>query len=177
VGAGIAGLGPGSGLVVGEVSGWVSEPVEDPAELASNGSPKLNSDKLPVPFSAVAGLIGESGNGDWVGEGGAASVPGNGVEGFVDTGLLTSVDGFDASPIPKVNEARSLSSNRDRGLYGSYTPPLVVPLGPARAGLDGRCACNELRRLKIAESARWAEDGTPPSPEFVRDIWLEVSLS
>lgn len=147
------GSGWGSDLVVGEAGGWDNELVEDTGEFAPNGSPKFNSDeKLPDPFS-VAGEIGESGNGVCVGEIGVVSDPGNGVEAFVEIGVLTSVDGFDTSPIPKDREARSLSSKRDRGLLGSYTP-LVAPLVPARAGLDGRCACSDLRIFESAESAR-----------------------
>ena len=144
----------GSDLVVGESSGWDNEVVEDTAELAPNGSPKVsNSDeKLPVPFSVV-GEIGDSGKGVCVGESGVASVSGNGVEAFVEIGVLTSVEGPDTSPIPKDREARSLSSNRERGLLGSCTPPLAVPLVPAWAGLDGRCVCSDLRTLESAESA------------------------
>ena len=157
----VGGSGWGSGLVVAGASGWDNEAAEDvvDVELAPNGSPKLNSaDKLGISFSAV-GEIGESGSGVCVGEGGVVSAPGDGVGAFVDAGVLvafveTSVDGFDTSPIPKDREARSLSSNRDRGLLGSYTPPLAIPSVPVRAGLDGRCACNDLRMLESAESAR-----------------------
>ena len=132
--------------------------MEDTVGLVSNGSSKPNSEaKLTIPFSAAGEPIGESGNSACVGESGVAS--GNGIGTFVDIGVFVaiveaSVDGFEASPIPKVTEARSLSSNRDRGLLGSCTPPLAIPFGPVRAGLDGRCACNDLRMLKIAESAR-----------------------
>lgn len=164
------GSGRGSGSGIEGASGWDSE-------LVPNGSPKLNNeDKLTVPLSVVGEPIGDSGNGVCVGEGSVASVPGNGVGGFEDTGVLVAFVGvFDASPIPKDREARSLSSNRDRGLLGSYAP-LAVPLVPAWAGLDERCACNDLRMLEIAESARWLEDGTPPS-EVERDITFGVSLS
>lgn len=122
----------GSDSAIGEPSGWDNEVAEDTAELAPNGSPRLNGDKeLPVLFSVVGEAIGEFGRGVCVGERGVGSIPGNGVGAFVEIGVLTSVDGFDTSPIPKDREARSLSSNRDRGLLGSYTPPLVVPLIPA----------------------------------------------
>lgn len=142
----------GSGLVVGEASGWDNEVVGGTAGLAPSGSPELNSnDKLLVSFSVV-GEIGESGNGVCVGEG-VALAAGNGAEAFEDIGVLTSVDGFDTSPIPKDSEARSLSSSRERGFSGSCTPPLVVPVVPTRAGLAGRCACNDLRILESAESA------------------------
>ena len=96
----------------------------------------------------VGETIGESGNGVWVGERGVTSIPGNGVGGLVDTGVLVAFveTSVDSSPIPKDREARSLSSNRDRGLLGSYPPPL--------AGLDERCACNDLRMFESAESAR-----------------------
>lgn len=144
----------GWGSTVAEVGGWDNGFVEDTAGLAPNGSPEFSSaDKLAIPFSAV-GEIGDSGSGVCVGEGGVVSIPGNGVGALVDIGVLTSVDGFDTSPIPKDREARSLSSNRDRGLLGSCTPPLAVPSVPVRAGLDGRCACNDLRILESAESVR-----------------------
>lgn len=146
------GSGCGSDLAVEDTSGWGNEVVGDTVGLAPNGSPELNgNDELLVPFSMV-GEIGESGNGVCVGEG-VASAAGNGVEAFVDIGVLSSVDGFDTSPIPKDSEARSLSSNRERGLSGSYTPPLVVLVLPARAGLYERCACNDLRIFESAESA------------------------
>ena len=150
----------------------------DTTELAPNGSPEPRSDiKLLVPVSVVGEVTGESGSGVCVGERGVMSVPGNGVGAFEDTGVLTSEDGFDTSPIPKDREARNLSSNRDRGLLGSCTPPPVVPFVPARAGLDERWACKDLRIPESAESASWAEDGTPLSVEFVREMTLEVSLS
>ena len=142
----------------GEANGWDEGFVEDTVGLAPNGSSKPNSEaKLTIPFSIVGEPIGESGNGVCVGESGVAS--GNGIGTFVDIGVLVaiveaSVDGPEASPIPKDREARSLSSNRDRGLLGSCTPPLAIPFELVRAGLDGRCACNDLRMLKIAESAR-----------------------
>ena len=150
----IGGPNCGSDWAVGEPSVWDSDVVEDAAELAPNGSPKLsNSDeKLPVPF-LVVGEIGDSGKGACVGERGVASVPGSGVGAFVETGVLISVEGFDTSPIPKDREARSLSSNRERGLLGSCTPPLAVPGVPARAGLDGCCVCSDLRIFESAESA------------------------
>lgn len=133
------GSGCDSGSVVGEISGYDNELVEDTTELAPNGSPEPKSDVKPlVPVSVVGEVIGESGSGVCVGERGVVSAPGNGVGAFEDTGVLTSVDGFDTSPIPKDKEARSLSSNRDRGLLGSCTPPPVVPFVPARAGLDER---------------------------------------
>lgn len=156
--AGTGGSGWDSDSGVGGASGWDDELVEGTVWLASNGSSKPNREaKLTIPFSVAGGLIGESGNGVCVGESGVAS--GNGIGTLVDIGVLVtiveaSVDGFEASPIPKDREALSLSSNRDRGLLGSCAPPLATPLGPVRAGLDGRCACNDLRMLKIAESAR-----------------------
>ena len=144
--------GSGSDLAIGETSGWDKEVVGDTTGLAPRGSPELNSnDKLLVSFS-IMGEIGESGNGVCVGEG-VAAVAGNGVGAFEDVGVLTPVDGFDTSPIPKDSEARSLSSNRERGLSGSCVPPLVVPLVPTRAGLEGRCACKDLRIFESAESA------------------------
>ena len=173
----------GSDSVIEETSGWDDELVGDATEFAPEGSPKFRSDiKPPVPVSAVGEPIGESGNGVCVGERGVVSAPGNGVEGFVDIGVLvafveTSVDGFDTSPIPKAKEARNLSSNRDRGLLGSCTPPLVAPLAPGWAGLGERCACMDLRILEIAESASWVEDGVPPSLEFVREMTFEESVS
>ena len=167
-----------SGSVVKSASGCDDEFVGDTTELAPKGSPKLKSDvKPPVPVSVLGESIGESGNGVCVGERGVVSVTGNGVGAFVDIGVLSSVDGFDTSPIPKDKEARNLSSNRDRGLLESCTPPPAVPLVLARAGLDGRWACKDLRILERAESASWPEDGRPPSPEFVRDMIFEVSLS
>lgn len=141
-----------------EGSGWDDEAVEDRTELAPNGSSKSNSEaKVTIPFSVAGEPIGESGNGVCVGESGVA--PGDGIGIFADVGVLvayveTAVDGFETSPIPKVREARSLSSNRDRCLFGSCTPPLAVPVVPSRAGLDGRCACNDFRMLESAESAR-----------------------
>lgn len=142
----IGGSGCGSDLAVGEPSGW--------DELAPNGSLKLsnNDDRLLVPVSVV-GEIGDSGKGACVGERGVASIPGNGVEALVEIGVLTSVEGFDTSPIPKDREARSLSSNRERGLLGSYAPPLAVPFVPARAGLDECWTCSDLRIFESAESA------------------------
>lgn len=178
--AGTGGSGWDSDSGVGGASGW-DELVEGTVGLSSNGSSKPNSEaKLTIPFSVVGEPIGESGNGVCVGDSGVAS--GNGIETFVDIGVLVAIvevseDGFEASPIPKAREALSLSSNRDRGLLGSCTPTPAIPLGPVRAGLDGRCACNDLRMLKMAESARWVGDWTPPSLEFVRDIVPEVSLS
>jgi len=165
------GSGCDSGSVAGEAGGCDDE-------LAPKGSPELKSDVKPlVPVSVVGEVIGESGSGVCVGERGVVSAPGNGVGAFEDTGVLTSVDAFDTSPIPKDREARNLSSNRDRGLLGSCAPPTVVPFVPARAGLDGRWVCKDLRIPESAESASWVEDGTPPSVEFVRDMILEVSLS
>jgi len=155
-GTGATGRDPDPG--VWGASGLDDELVESAVGLAPNGSSKSNSEaKLTIPFSMAEEPIGESGNGACVGEGGVAS--GNGIGTCVDIGVLVaiveaSVDGFEASPIPKVREARSLSSNRDRGLLGSCTPPLAIPFGPVRAGLDGRWDCNDLRMLKIAESAR-----------------------
>ena len=173
-----------SDSAIEEAGGWDDELVEDTTEFAPKGSPKLRSDvKIPVPDPVVGEPIGESGNGVCVGERGVVSTPGNGVEGFVDIGVLvafveTSVDGFDTSPIPKDKEARNLSSNRDRGLVGSCTP-LVAPLVPVRAGLDGRSACRDLRMFESAESASGVEveDGLPPSLEFARDMVFEESLS
>ena len=131
---------------------------------------------MPAPFSAV-GEIGDSGKGVFVGEVGAVSAAGNGVGAFVEIGVLTSVEGPDTSPIPKDKEARSLSSNRDRDLLGSCAPPPAAPLVLARAGVTGRCACNDLRILESAESASCVGDVAPPSTELVRDIIFEVSLS
>jgi len=156
--AGTGGSDWDSDLGIGETSGRNDEVVEDTVGLAPDKTSKPSSEaKLTVPFSVAGEAIGESGNGVCVGESGVAS--GNGIETFVDIGVLVatvevSEDGFEASPIPKVREARSLSSNRDRGLLGSCTPPLAIPLGPARAGLDGRCACNDFRMLERAPSAR-----------------------
>ena len=166
---------------VGGASGWNGEVMEDTVGLAPNGSSKPNSEaKLTDPFSVAGEAIGESGNGVCVGESGVVS--GNGIEVTADIGVLVAVveaseDGFEASPIPKDREARSLSSSRDRGLLGSYPPPLAVTLGLARAGLDGRWPCNDLRMLESAESAKRVGDWIPPSPEFVRDIAPDVSLS
>ena len=154
---------PGSGWdsdsVVEDASGWVDELVERAIEFAPKGSPKLKSDvKLLLPVSVVGESMGESGNGVCVGERGVVSDTGDSVGDSADIGVLvafveTAVEGFDTSPIPKDREARNLSSKRDRGLLWSCTPPLVAPLGPARAGLDGRCACKDWRILESAESA------------------------
>lgn len=174
----------GSDSAIEGASGWANELVGDTTEFAPKGSPKFRSDiTLPVPVSVVGEQTGESGNGVCVGERGVASVPGNGVEAVVDIGVLvafveTSVDGFDTSPIPKDKDARNLSSNRDRGLVGSCTPPLVVPLVLlVRAGLEGRCACRDLRMLESPESPSGVEDGIPPSLELARDMIFEDSLS
>lgn len=119
-----------------EVGGWDNGLVEDATSVAPKGSPKLRSDvMLLVPVSVIGEPVGESGNGFCVGERDIVSAPGNGVGAFVDIGVLVafveaSVDGFDTSPIPKDREARSLSSNRDRGLLGSCAPPLVTPFTP-----------------------------------------------
>ena len=157
---------------IGGASGW-------DGEFASSGSPRLSGEGTPtVPSSAVGELIGESGSGVCVGERGVVSGSYNGVGAFVEIGVFVAFveTSVDASPIPKDREARSLSSNRDRGRLKSCNPPL--PLAPVWAGLGERCACNDLRMLESAESARWLEDGIPPS-EFVRDmtLGLEASLS